>query len=428
MNKFLAILTLCAGLLATGVNAQQPAAPTTTPAPQTTTTNGISPNRVSGEVSALDPAAQTITIKADGTHELVAVQTSATTKYYRAKPEALAHADKLTPADLLGINLADISIGDRLVALGKVADDHKSVPARIVIMMTKADHVAKQEKDREQWRRRGILGVVASVNPATKEITINSRGREGVHPVVIAASDTTQFRRYAPDSVKFDDAKPSAFAELKVGDQLRALGERSPDGARFTPEEVVSGSFRTLLGTVTAVNAAGNQITIKDNQTKQPLTVVISQDSSLRRVPEMMAQMAMRGPGGMGGGRPEGQGQGRPAGQQPPAGGAAPQGGGEPGGGSGQRRFGGPGGGGFDVQQMLERLPPTTLADLKAGDVIIVSSTVGADPTRVTAINVIAGADTLIAMLQPRQQQQQQTGGNLGTGLPAGIDFGIGLP
>jgi hypothetical protein len=126
MNKFLAILTLCAGLLATGVNAQQPAAPTTTPAPQTTTTtNGISPNRVSGEVSALDAAAQTITIKADGTHELVAVQTSAATKYYRAKPEALAHADKLTPADLLGINLADISIGDRLVALGKVADDHK---------------------------------------------------------------------------------------------------------------------------------------------------------------------------------------------------------------------------------------------------------------------------------------------------------------
>ena len=435
MKKFLAILALVACLPVAGARAQQPAPAQQPPAAQPRAANGIAPNQVAGEVTALDAAAHTITVKADGVGTAVTVQVTDATKYYRAKPEAVAHADKLTPADLLPITATDISVGDRLVAIGKVAEDQKSVPARVVIMMTKADHTAKQEKDREEWRRRGILGVVAAVNPATKEITINSRGREGVRPVVIAAGDTTQFRRYAPDSIKFDDAKPSAFAELKVGDQLRALGERSADGARFTPEEIVSGSFRTLLGTVTAVDAAQNQITIKDNQTKQPLTVVISHDSTLRRVPEQMAQMmAMRGQGmggpgmmGGGGGRPEGgQGQGRPAGQ-PPAGGTPPPQGGEQGG-AGQRRFGGPGGGGFDVQQMLERLPAATLADLKPGDVIIVSSTVGADPTRLTAINVIAGADTLIAMLQPRQQQQTPGAAGLGTGLPAGIDFGIGLP
>src|SRR5205085_53221 len=170
-----------------------------------------------------------------------------------------------------------------------------------------------------------------------------------------------------------------------------------------------TGSFRPVLGTVTAVNAAGGQIAIKDNQTKQPLTVVIGQDSIVRRVPEQMAQMmAMRaqgggGPGMMGGGGGAGQrpeGQARPAGQ-PPAGGP-PQQGGEQAGGGGFRRMGG--GGGFDVQAMLERLPQVTLAELKPGDVLIVSSTVGADPTRLTAINVIAGADTLLAMLQPRQQ------------------------
>ncbi len=431
MIKFLAILTLSACLLIVGAHAQQTgtmaAAP---PAPQQPSA-GVSANRVAGVVTALDAVGHTVTIKADGAGTSITIQVSDATKYYRAKPEALSHADKLTPADLLGITATEISVGDRLVALGKVADDQKSVPARVVIMMTKADHAAKQEHDREEWRRRGVLGVVAALNPATKEITINVRGREGNQPVVIAASDTTQFRRYAPDSVKFDDAKASTLAELKVGDQLRALGDRSADGARFTPQEVVSGTFRTLLGTVTAVDAAHNQITIKNDQTKQPLIVVIGQDSSLRRVPQMMAQMmAMRGQGGGpgmtgggGGGRPEGQG--RPGAQPAAAGGPPPQGGAQGGPGAGQRRMGG---GGFDMQNMLERLPATTLAELKLGDVLIVSSTVGADPTRVTAINVIAGADTLLAMMGPRQQQQGPAGQSLGTGLPAGLDFGIGLP
>src|SRR5205085_3858970 len=428
--KFLAIFILCAGLLVNVVHAQQPATTTAAPAGQASTS--ISPNRVAGEVTALDAIGHTITIKTDGSGALVSVQVSDATKYYRAKPEALAHADKLTPTDLLPITPGDIQIGDRLVALGKVADDQKSVPARVVIMMTKADHAAKQEHDREEWRQRGVLGVVTALNPATREITVNVRGREGAHPVVVAATETTKFRRYAPDSVKFSDAKPSSLTELKVGDQLRALGERSADGARFTPEEIVSGSFRTLLGTVTAVDAAHNQITIKDNQTKQPLTVLISQDSSLRRLPEQMAQMmAMRGQGGaggpgmFGGGRPGGPGGQPPANGQPPTGGPPQQTGEQ--GGMGARRMGG--GGGFDMQAMLERLPPTTVAELKPGDVIIVSSTTGADPTRLTAINVIAGADALLAMMQTRPQQTGPAGANLGsTGLPAGLDFGIGLP
>ena len=425
MKKFLVIIMLCTGLFVSGAFAQQPAA---SPAPASQTGTGVSPNRVAGEVTALDAVGHSITIKADGSGALVTVQVSDATKYYRAKPEALAHADKLTPADLLAITAGDIQIGDRLVALGKVADDQKSVPARVVIMMTKADHAAKQEHDREEWRRRGIFGAIQSLNPETKEITLLSRTREGVKPVVIAAGGNVQFRRYAPDSVKFSDAKPGSFTDLKVGDQMRALGDLSTDGTRFTPEEIVSGSFRTLLGTVTAVDAAHNQITIKDNQTKQPLTVLVSQDSSLRRMPEQMAQMmAMRaqsggagGPGRVGGGRPGGPGGQPPANGQPPSGGP-PQQGGE----QGARRMGG---GGFDMQALLERLPQTSVAELKPGDVIIVSSTTGADPTRVTAINVIAGADALLAMMQTRQQAGPAAA-NLGsTGLPAGFDFGMGLP
>ena len=267
-----------------------------------------------------------------------------------------------------------------------------------------------------------------------------SRSREGVAPLVIAASDKTQVRRYAPDTVRFADAKMSSFAELKVGDQLRALGERSADGARFTPEEVVAGSFRTLLGTVTSVDAATNQIKITNTQTKQPMSVVISADSNLRRLPPMMAEMMARR--GQGGGPGAGGGFGRPGGGSgegrrtpPPVPGVGNAGettagnGGGPGAG-GMRRAGG--GGGFDVQDMLERLPSASLAELKPGDVILVASTAGADPTRVTAITLLAGADALLTMMQA--QGQRPAGGGpasaagISSGLPAGIDIGIGLP
>ncbi|HKG97438.1 MAG TPA: hypothetical protein VKA97_06480, partial [Pyrinomonadaceae bacterium] len=120
---------------------------------------------------------------------------------------------------------------------------------------------------------------------------------------------------------------------------------------------------------------------------------------------------------------PAGQGQ---AAARPP-GGTGPGAGG-PGGSGGP---GGPGGGqrpgGFDINNMLERLPTISLADVKVGDTIVVSSTQGVDPTRLTAISLVTGADTLLAMLAPRPQPGQ-TAPNPAAGLGSGISFGIGLP
>ncbi|HEX5835509.1 MAG TPA: hypothetical protein VFY34_16720, partial [Pyrinomonadaceae bacterium] len=187
----------------------------------------------------------------------------------------------------------------------------------------------------------------------------------------------------------------------KVGDQLRALGDRTEDPLRFKPEKVVTGSFRTVGGVVTAIDPATGEIKINELEKKTPLTIVIKQDAVLRRFPQtgMMGGLG-RGPGGPGG--------------------QAPGGGGGPG---GQRP-----GGGFNINDMLERLPTIAIADVKVGDTIIVSSTQGVDPTRLTAISLVTGADTLLAMLAPRPQPGQATP-NPAAGLgSSGITFGIGLP
>jgi len=380
-----------------------------------------------GEVKSIDAAAKQIVIKTDA-GSTVTVSITDKTTYKRLAP---GETSLTNAAD---IAFTDVAEGDRIMARGTVAEDRKSVPAVQVIVMTKGDLAKKQEAERMEWRRRGILGVISALKPDTKEITISHRTMAGTQAVVMQVSDKTEMRRYAPDSIKFGDAKPSSFSELKVGDQLRALGDRAEDPLHFNPQKIVTGAFRTVGGVVTAVDPATGEIKMNELEKKTPLTIVIKHDAVLRRFPpasEMGAMMGgfgrrpdgAGGPGGAGGAQPQGQGQGQA--QAPrPQGSGAPAAGGPGAGGPGAGRAGG----GFNINDMLERLPIISLADVKVGDTIIVSSTQGIDPTRLTAISLVTGADTLLAMLAPRPQPGQATPNPAGGLGNSGITFGIGLP
>jgi hypothetical protein len=368
-------------------------------AAQQTADAGVTPNRVIGEVVSIDAAANRMIVKTDAGASVV-VTLNEKTAYMRLAP------GETTLANAVKIQLADVGVGDRVLARGKVAEDQKSVPAIALVVMTKADLAQKQERERAEWRRRGVAGIITALNPETKEITLSVGGRGEAQPLAIAAAAAgVKFRRYAPDSVKFSDARPSAFSELKVGDQLRALGERSADGTRFTPEEIVSGSFRSIGGTITSVDAAANEIKLKDAQSEQTLTVTVSPDSLLRRLPpEFAARMAQRRE--RNGSTPGGEGRRRD-------------------------RAAGGAGRGADFQEMLERFPAISINDLKPGDMIIVSSTVGAETSRVTAIKLVAGVEELLNSPQRRERRQGGAGGDSGLGLDGAggaIDFGIGLP
>lgn len=376
----------------------------------------ISAKHAIGEIKTIDPTAKQLTIKTDA-GSIVTVSLGDKTTYKKLAPgeQSLANATDLT--------FADLAEGDRVMARGTVSPDQKSVPAVQIIVMTKGDLAKKQEAERAEWRRRGILGVITALKPDTKEITISNRTMAGTQSVIIPVSDKTEMRRYAPDSIKFGDAKPSSFNELKVGDQLRALGDRTEDPLRFNPQKVVTGSFRTVGGVVKEVNPATGEIKIAELEKKTPLTIVIKQDAVLRRFP---AEMGMMGGFGRGQGGP-----GAPGGNAPAAGsgGGQPQQAAQPRPqGAGAGGPGGPGGpGGRNINDMLERLPIISIADVKVGDTIIVSSTQGVDPTRLTAISLVAGADTLLAMLAPRPQAGQAPNPAAGLG-GSGISFGIGLP
>jgi len=267
------------------------------------------------------------------------------------------------------IAMSDISSGDRVLVRGRVSEDQKSIIATSVIVMSKSDLASAREAERLDWQRRGIGGTVQALNPETREITVMSPAApptpgNSTHPVSVVLSANVVLLRYAPDSVKFSDAKPGTFEQIKVGDQMRALGTKSEDGGRFTAEKLVSGTFRNLGVTVVSVDVQGHTISVQDLASGKDVRVRTNADSKLLRLPPPVAHaLATLNSGGASGGRSGGE----------------------------------PGAEPLDVQQSLERASALDLAELKPGDPLIVVSTEGAKTSEVMAIDILAGVEPILA-------------------------------
>lgn len=285
------------------------------------------------------------------------------------------------------IKADDIAIGDRLLAAGSTSDQSMLTATQLVVM-SRGEIQKMRQHETEEWRTRGIAGVVTAINPQTKEITLLPRGRQDATPIVIAASDATRFRRYAPNSVKFSDAKASSLAEIRRGDHLRALGERSSDGSRFRPQEIVSGSFLTVIGVVSAISPSTSEIKLNVQGVPQPIMLRVTQDATLRRITPKLAASLVRESAETKAVKNEKVSPG---------------------------------------SEVLERLAPMVFSDLKQGDVLAFTSGATRDLSHLTAVTVVGGIDVLIASLQ--KQGGLPAGPALNSGLPSGmLDTIMGQP
>lgn len=360
--------------------------------------------RVVGVVKAI--TGNTITLQTDTGSE-VAVSVQPSTRLLRLEP---GQTDlKTAPA----IQLSDVQVGDRMLVGGAPSDDGKSVAATTAVVMKKADVAEKQQHDREEWQKNGVAGVVKSVDAAAGTITL-STGTLAANTLTVHVSKDTIIRRYAPDSIKFDDAKPGTLNQVKAGDQLRARGVKSEDGKELAAAEIVSGSFRSIAATFNSADATNNTITITDLVTKRPVTLKITPDSQMHQLPAMFAQrIAMRLKGASAG--PAGAGA---AGGSPPS--QHPQ--------NGQREAqGGPGmgarpGGTPDFQQMLNRMPAVSATDLQKGSALMIVATEGTADAPSQVIILLSGVEPILTAASPRQAStilspwNLSAGGNAGTG------------
>jgi hypothetical protein len=372
-----------------------------------------------GAIKSIDGNTVTITTDA-GSSATVSVQP--TTKIVRVAP---GQTDLKTAVP---VELKDLQVGDRVFVRWKASDTAKPVAAIGIILMKRADVDAKQQHDREDWQKRGVGGLVSAADPSSGTVSISVTGIGGAKTVAIHTTPKTVIRRYAAGSVKFDDAASSSLDEIKPGDQLRALGTRNADGSAIEAEEIVTGSFRNIAGTINSIDAASNSITVMDLITKKPVVVSVSSQSQLRKLaPEAAQRIAFRlkaaaagaseagnaptAPGGAAasGNRTAGDataGSASPDGHQ--GGNVAPNSGagnGRPGGGSGQA----------DLQQILSRMPAVSLTDFQKGDAVMVVSTEGSSSGGVTAIMLLGGVEPILAAAPSGSQAMTLSPWSLGS-------------
>lgn len=259
--------------------------------------------------------------------------------------------------------LKDITQGDRALVTGKTGDDTRTFGASLVVVMKAGDIAQQHEAEQSDWQHRGSGGIVSAVDPAGT-ITLKS----GAKTVSVIASANTKFRRYAPDSVRFEDARPGTLGQVQVGDQLRVLGSKSTDGATIQAEQVVSGSFRNISGLIGNLDKSSGSLSLKDLATKKSFTVLITSNTSVRTLPAQLAtHFAARAKAGAS--TSEGDG------------------------GAGERRSAG-----MELSEAVNRLPGESIGDLKTGDaVMIVASSTESAGERLTAVTVLAGVEPILS-------------------------------
>ena len=265
--------------------------------------------------------------------------------------------------------VSDIAVGDRALVTGTAGEGTAGINALRVVLIKSAAIAQMQAAQVADWKARGVGGIVSSVDAASGAITLTV----GSKKLVVNTTAKTVFKRFAGNSVKYEDAKPGTLAQIGVGNQLQARGAKSADGTSMVAEEIVSGAFENLSGLIANIDPAAGTLTLKDLATKKTMTVDVTANSDIRTLPLMMAtRLAAQSNGGGRGGR----------------GGSAEQAAAD----GDLRRAAGAG-----LSQMIARLPTGTLDDLKTGDaVMIVASEPAPGASTVTAITLLSGVEPIL--------------------------------
>lgn len=370
------------------------------------------PTRFLGTITAINGNTLTVKTDLDGERQ-VEVPSTATVKRIAPGQRDLSTAETM--------QFSQLASGDRVLVKLDPDAPGPTAQALQIVAVKQEDVALKQQKEREDWQRRGVGGLVKSVDASAGVIVLTSGVGATAKTVTVHTDKTTMLKRYAPASVRYDAALPAPIDAIHAGDQLRARGQKNADGTEIAAEEVVSGSFRNISGTIASLDTASSTMVVKDLATKKQVTIHIAPDAQMRRLPDMMARMLAARLKGTSGGS-----QGWGGNAQSASGGAAPaqrggtgqwSGGGGTGGAGGQwggqgSGQGGGGQGGGDPQQMLNHAPAIQLADLKKGEAVMLVSTEGV--SEVTAITLLAGVEPLLEA--PAASQNLLSNWSMGSG------------
>lgn len=347
-----------------------------------------------GTIEKIDTAAKSFALKTDKGEE-------PTVKFDDRTQFLMLPAGEKDTKKATRAAAADVSAGDRVIARMR-ADDTTGLPAVFVYFEKKTDLAQLKKKTDDEWQTQSVYGTVKSVDPAAKKIVIAARGGFGPpKDMTLDASGSVEFERFSLTSGKYEPSS-AGLTPIQTGDQVRLIGQKNADQTEIKLEAIQSATFKSLPVTVKSVDTAAGTIAATDLTTKKPITINVKPDTQLKRLDDATALLMARrlnptfqndtGRGGRGG---------RGQGGNPSTGGQAPATGTQTTGVSAFAGRGGQGGGGrggrnADPNKLLDQQPTIELADLKAGEPVVVTGGPSSDMATLTATSVVAGVDPIL--------------------------------
>jgi hypothetical protein len=331
---------------------------------------------VTGSITKVDTAAKVVSVKTDKGDTTVKFDDKTQFQALGPGETDLTKATTIKPEEL--------TAGDRILARVRTSDP-TGLPATRAIINRQADIAKRDANTLEAWRTQSVSGLVGGVDTGAKTITMKVRGATPAAPVrdvVVDVSGKVTYERFSADTGKYES---SDMAAVRQGDQIRVLGEKNADITAVKASAMQTGAFATIPAQIKSVEAGTMEVSATNPATKKPVTITVRNFTVMKRLDDNVALMLARrlnptfqgGAGGRGG-----------AGR---GGDAAPAGGGGPGGGRGGR-----GGATADPARIIEQQPTIQLADLKAGEPLIITGIASADGAKITAISLTAGVDPIL--------------------------------
>lgn len=273
-------------------------------------------------------------------------------------------AGETTLRNAANIEFKEIVVGDAAFMRGKFLKPKTSFLARRVIIIARADIEEKEKKRLEEWRSRGIVGNVKKVDLNARKILIQKRGSISEMAEVLIQKDTV-FRRYKANAANMNDYKSSDINAIKAGDQIRALTKTDANG-KVIAEEIFSGSFRTIIGKVSAVNNEKQELSITDVRNGEAITIVVSEGANVKRLTEKSIESFMEKSQI---GRPEKKADLKRSNER------------------------------IDLTALLKQSPKVKFSEFKAGETIVIACVAPLDAKKVVGITIVNGMDILSAKL-----------------------------
>ena len=381
--------------------------------------SGIKTNLAAGEITRIGENGKYIEIRT-GAGNIVADLTDAT------KLKRIVGV-KFDPQTAIDSDLSAVGVGDKVVVIGKVSADKKRISAKNIYLLTSGDLAKRAADFRESWRERGISGKVVSIDVPNRQLVVRTIEKSGEKTLSVTTHPATAFKRYAPNSASYSKAVKAAFGDVLVGDQVRVLGDISADGSGFKAEEIVSGTFRTIVGTVTAIDIEKFAITVRDVQFDQPIIIAVNPNSQIRIFPVELANNitsapTVRIPDGKAGDISKGKqhdgpgnskaserkGENHGDGDRPPEN-------------SSVRSDG-------NINDLFSELPGASFSDIKVGGQIGVATAEGPSKATFTALRLILGVEPFIRQQQAAAGPRNRNSGTSPSINIPGLDGGIDMP